>query len=88
MHRAFGLTPYIPIFTARESNVLEKSPKISCLKSTQTSRRKKERLRRKPLLRHSLMLRSTLGLKRPVPFFPVKLKKCSQVVNLQAFKHK
>jgi len=39
---------YLSVFASRKSNVLGKSKKISCLKSIQTSRRKKERLRRKP----------------------------------------
>ena len=45
---------YIPILIARESNILEYSPKISRLKNIRSVRLKNQRLPRKPLLRHSL----------------------------------
>ncbi|WP_286333029.1 hypothetical protein, partial [Duncaniella freteri] len=45
---------YIPDFRLRESDILDKSSKISRLKNIQSSARQKERLRRKTELRHSL----------------------------------
>ncbi|WP_289863530.1 hypothetical protein, partial [uncultured Duncaniella sp.] len=47
---------YIPDFRLRESDILDKSSKISRLKNIQSSARQKERLRRKTELRHSLLI--------------------------------